>query len=602
MNQTEKDQILNRTKKHVEQTCFLIRDSIAAVKTAVARKKENFKTLGGEERVVFAKLLHFEEQRAAELEHLKGSPYFVKCDVTIDGEQKTWFFGKFGYKESDIFSWVTPAASIRFEQPGAFTYKHLDDAVTFGQLNAKEQYMIVDGNILFLAVESEDHPRELVYQEHFSTRKTVFVLPEIVAQMERAQDQVIRAHPKGPFVISGPAGSGKTTLALHRIAYLVQSPETTEIFPPESIIVFVQDQRTKDYFSHILPELGITNVTITTFSEWAIKILDLRDVMFVDRHVESEPEQDAFERAKLKVLQTLAPSKAQAQKRVFGTLEGLYANSFTSDQMTLFQKQSHEQVLDRYDLTVLLSLAHASDGQLSIVKDYYIELKNGKLKKKTGPLSVGYTLVLMDEFQNYLPEQLQLIKSCKREDQQSMMYVGDIAQQVRFGTLRDWSQINEQIPDDRSVSLTKVYRNTKEILTFIASLGYDVEIPPEVKQGAEVVQLKTASVDEEVAYIRKTRDRLENHQTIGVLAKQQRYLTPFEQAFSDDPQVRVFEIKEAQGVEFDVVCLVGVDADTFIDLKKDQEKTRILRNLIYIALTRAMSELHILGKEPLAPM
>ena len=48
-------------------------------------------------------------------------------------------------------------------------------------------------------------------------------------QMEKAQDQVIRAHHAGPLVISGPAGSGKTTLALHRVAFLTQSPETMAV-------------------------------------------------------------------------------------------------------------------------------------------------------------------------------------------------------------------------------------------------------------------------------------------------------------------------------------------------------------------------------------
>lgn len=66
--------------------------------------------------------------------------------------------------------------------------------------------------------------------------------------MEKAQDQVIRASHKGSLVIGGPAGSGKTTLALHRVAYLTQAPETSEFYPTKSIIVFVQDTGTKITF------------------------------------------------------------------------------------------------------------------------------------------------------------------------------------------------------------------------------------------------------------------------------------------------------------------------------------------------------------------
>ncbi|HNW09616.1 MAG TPA: hypothetical protein PKM52_03475, partial [bacterium] len=112
----------------------------------------------------------------------------------------------------------------------------------------------------------------MIYQEYFSTRKTSFILPEIVAQMEKAQDQVVRAEYGGKLAITGPAGSGKTTLALHRAAYLLQSPETVDKLDANQIIVFVQDDSTRDYFSHLLPELGINDVEITTMASWARKI------------------------------------------------------------------------------------------------------------------------------------------------------------------------------------------------------------------------------------------------------------------------------------------------------------------------------------------
>jgi DNA helicase-2/ATP-dependent DNA helicase PcrA len=116
-----------------------------------------------------------------------------------------------------------------------------DYAPQSGELISKEQYMITDGKIVFMAFESLEQARELIYQEYFSQRKSSFLLPEIVEQMEQAQDKVIRAHHQGSFLISGAAGSGKTTLALHRVAYLLQSPDTAERFKTENTIVFVQD-------------------------------------------------------------------------------------------------------------------------------------------------------------------------------------------------------------------------------------------------------------------------------------------------------------------------------------------------------------------------
>ena len=88
----------------------------------------------------------------------------------------------------------------------------------------------------------------------YARMKGFFVLPEIVSQMEKTQDIVIRACYKNPLLISGPAGSGKTTLALHRIAYLLQAPDTNIIYDTDPAVVFVQDDKTKEYFSKIMDE------------------------------------------------------------------------------------------------------------------------------------------------------------------------------------------------------------------------------------------------------------------------------------------------------------------------------------------------------------
>ncbi len=600
MDQEKKDQILSSAKVHVTKTCSVIAHSKKNVEESAQKKALQLKNMDPGDKLVFSRILAFEKARVYELDHLKDSPYFVKCTIKKDGSEneEEWFFGKFGYKEEDIFSWVTPAASIRFEKPGKISYQPPGEKLVTGQLLAKEQYMIVDGKIMFMANESLKQERELIYQEHFSSRKEGFVLPEIVAQMEKAQDQVIRADYKGPFVISGPAGSGKTTLALHRIAYLVQSPETSDLISPESIIVFVQDEGTKDYFSHLLPELGIKNVTITTFAKWASDILDLNEYEIVDQFGETEEEKDDYEKTKLKALRKYSAQEIKLGKNVFKTLESVYVDFLNQEQLGLFQGQQAQKQLDRFDLTVLLEVFKVSNGNLTQMREYFLELKNGTLKKKVGRLPVGYSLVLVDEFQNYLPEQISLIKGCKKENQQSVLYVGDIAQQIQIGTIREFDDVNEHVPEERLVALSKVYRNTQEILSFIGSLGYKVTVPKEVEKGSLVTEV-IATKSEEIEYVKKLVVNLDGAQTIGVLARHEEYLKEFKEEFKNEKQVRVFGIKESQGVEFDIVCLVGVEENTFIAPEDHPEKQRILKNLLYIALTRAMTELHILGRSKL---
>lgn len=146
-------------------------------------------------------------------------------------------------------------------------------------------------------------------------------MPEIVAQMEQTQDTVIRVSYKNVLLISGPAGSGKTTLALHRVAYLFQSPDASDRFNAHKILILVQDQSTKDYFSHLLPELGIRNINIQTFSQWAISVLGL-NYNYKYRIGITEKAKDEFEFFKLSVLNNLP--RISYQDDVIKLLDKLY--------------------------------------------------------------------------------------------------------------------------------------------------------------------------------------------------------------------------------------------------------------------------------------
>jgi DNA helicase IV len=604
MDQEQKDKILKEARGHVREIREEIQDSIDTTSANILQGKEDFKTLSASDQVTQMVLLQYGEKRLEELEQLYPSPYFVRCDVLLDGEQepRSMRFAKFPFSEHEIYSWTAPVATIRFEPMGRVRYVLPDGTEQAGQLLRRDQYMIVDGKVVFLSTESVDLARELVYQEHFSSRKQGFVLPEIVAQMEKAQDQVIRAHHVGPFVISGPAGSGKTTLALHRVAYLVQSPDTAPLYPSQQILVLVQDTGTKQYFSQLLPELGIHDVAISTFSEWAFEVLGLSGMKYVGHYGRTTGERDGYEYAKLNALRSA--SIAKGRKGLWDILENTYAAHFDADQMWMLNLQKKEKVLDRVDLTVLLMVEKAKRGSLGSVREYYLEQKNGKLKKKVGHVPLEYSLLVIDEFQNYLPEQLQLLRSCLKSSPGSVVYVGDMAQQIRLGTVRGWEEIGERISEDRKVKLQKVYRNTKNILRYIQELGYPVEILEGMREGVPVEEIVLGDAQAEIRYVEDLL-RGAGGRSVGVLAKNEEYLLSFREVFKDREDVRVFTIEESQGVEFDIVCLVGVNRKDWevsgsgLSEEFANEKRKILGDLLYIALTRAISELHVLGRHKL---
>jgi superfamily I DNA/RNA helicase len=131
-------------------------------------------------------------------------------------------------------------------------------------------------------------------------------------------------------------------------------------------------------------------------------------------------------------------------------------------------------------------------------------------------------------------------------------------------------------------------------------LGYVVSIPEGIREGVPVQKLLCQSIAEEIQEIEKIVKR-KDRGSIGILAKDTEYLLEIKDYFREEKDVFVLSMSEAQGVEFDIVCLVGLDEDTFVvhygeNTELQEEKQKIYKDLLYVALTRAMSELFVFGK------
>ncbi len=553
----------------------------------LSRRVKNFATPDGK---VEAIILANNRERDRQLEQISGSPYFMRCDVDFANESKELYFGKFQMVEENIYSWVSPIAQLRFASMGEASYVLPKGVSRTGIVLRKDQLMIVDGKIIFLSSETHDYERTLIHQEHLQGKKNEFVLPEIIAQMEKAQDEVIRADYFGSFLIAGPAGSGKTTLAFHRIAYLTQSPDTAKQFPGYNIIVFVQDESTKQYFGAILPQLGIEEVTVTTYEEWALDILGLTGYKFVQRYGESEKIKDELEYYKNTALMSDNQESLSVSADI--QLRTSYRPFLPKAYHEIFERQLMEKKLDRFDLTLLL-LNKMEDGKLYANRRVVTEDKRGNLKMAVKKIALSYAFVVIDEAENYLAKQITVIKAGVNANK-SVLYVGDLAQQTKYGTIKTWAEANENFLNTNKVILDKVYRNTKEILEYVRKEGYEVTIPERLKTGSVVV--------EERVFYGDLKDKIQEVQrqnkdvVIGVLYDSQ-YINKIEEFNGEFNDIKFLTFNEAQGVEFEVVILCKFPStnNEWLDYAEDLkfEKEKMAHDLWYVALTRSMNKLII---------
>ncbi len=600
-NSNNKDALLEAARLHLIKIREIIQEKLKEAQKNIATYKSRIPKLSPPDLYTVKNLLKSSEHIASVTEALYPSPYFIKCILQFDNqtERRIFYFSKFSLPEQNIYSWTSPAAAIRFQTPGVFNYPS-PDGIQTGNLYNKEQYLITNGHIVFMASESTENKRQLIYQEHFSKHKTDFILPEIVEQMEEAQDKAIRTPATKSLLITGPAGSGKTTLALHRVAYLLQSPDTAENYSPEKTLVLVNDASSQKYFSTILPELGIANVSINTFANFVLEKMRLTDYRIISQHEHSSQEQELYSFEKYKAL------KQGIQEIYTGDpwklLKHIYNSTLSDTSLGLLRQQESSRTFDRFDITALFTAYLNAHGGLVGSETSYTQLKGGKVKRSTKTIRQDYSLVVLDEVQNYFPLQLSAMTRCVSPTG-SCVYVGDLAQQTKLFTVRKWDEVGADFTPASTIQLTKIYRSTKQILDYIYNLGFKIDVSETARNGSEVLE-HTGTNQINNQNVLSTLIQNKPNVLIGIIAKDKIDLEPFLPLADRYKKVRLLTIAEAQGVEFDIVCLVGITKKQFsipahAPQELRQQLKQIYKDLLYVALTRAVNELYIFGSHNL---
>ena len=229
------------------------------------------------------------DKKLKELTILKESPYFGRVtfnDLEFD-QKDTLYVGRFGVTpegsyEPVIVDWRAPVASLFYHGSlGEASYTSLDGPIKC-DIEGRRQIIVKKGELKGVfdsAIDVKDDILQMVLSNNSSDK-----LKDVIMTIQQEQDEIIRKERTSNIVVNGVAGSGKTTIALHRVAYLLYNyrkelEDKVLILGPNGIFM--------EYISQVLPSLGEVGVKQETFASFALKEMDSElYIMSFDKYLE----------------------------------------------------------------------------------------------------------------------------------------------------------------------------------------------------------------------------------------------------------------------------------------------------------------------------
>jgi DNA helicase-2/ATP-dependent DNA helicase PcrA len=591
----------------------------------------------------------------------KASPYFGHMRLQHDdGERRDILIGKQTFIKDGvrIVDWRNAPISRLFYQnrPGDDYEIEIAERMVAGQMVARRTVTVDEGELVRVGDESGTYVRgeqgwvsvnnvrpslsggEGVAVRPDSTRPVMGIrghvpslgggwrqrtdkhLPAIASLLDPEQFEMITSQDVGLLAVQGSAGSGKTTVALHRIAYLAfQNPHR---FAPHSTLVIVFSRALCRYISQVLPALGVQGVKVLPFESWVSEQRRghfprsppgySKDTPVVVSRLKRHP-------ALLPMLQEAVGAHPKMRpKQLFDELftnrawlrEGFERHApgaFSADELKRVHRWCTRQhfirdeghgpndeppTLDAEDDTILLTLYRLHHGMLH--------------KKKQNPLT--YNHLVVDEAQDLSAIELTLLTSTVRKNH-PITLAGDTAQRVTDqGGFDNWNDVFETLGlDHATLSPLKVsYRSTLSIMRLArAVLGHLAPDEPVLapREGAPCELFQFRDKGAAFSFLSDVLHDLINAEPNASVAVLTRYEHQADEAyaalyradiptlyrvrdqdFSFAPGVEVTDIRQTKGLEFDYVILLDVDSSTFSEADS-------ARHLLHVGMTRAAHQL-----------
>jgi len=587
------------------------------------------------------------------LEKQKQNPYFTRVDFVYEGEQaaEKIYVGPFSFSTNEqgllIYDWRAPVASIFYDYDLGAAHFQTPVGTAAGEIKRKRQIKFKDGELDYV-VETDTTVFDEVLQNELRQQKGG-QMSTIISTIQKEQNQVIRDSRSKDMVIQGVAGSGKTSIALHRIAFLLY--HFRDRITSDQVMILSPNRTFSQFIAQVLPELGEDPVTEWTIDEFGQTLSGIREVpsrfheieaLYLNEHSQLSERisylssKQCVENLKeyLREFERFIPQtitigdydydaeyilkryKAYKKKPIYerfrliaeDILENLRSRPFQPKQKPT-KKQLFNRLKKMFNYSTSTKLYHhfLAEQNFSIKKmvSYsdlfpiiYIRLFIEGIDEFS---QIRYLII--DEMQDYTPIQYEVFKklfSCP------VLLIGDFTQSLTTINEMNLGELQVCYPKAQSIFLTKSYRSTYEIISCAKKIIDDQTIEPVLRHGREPQKRVVHSRAEEISSIIEITEQLrdEGLTTIALITKTlsraNEWLELLKERGIDcgiiaDESTNLQEhlficpLVQSKGLEFDAVIIVDADEENYPDLLGKQQ--------LFVAATRAMHALYFLQRK-----
>lgn len=575
-------------------------------------------------------------------ENSKVMPIYIGIHTFYDPESRATL----------IHDWRAPVSSMFYDHElGEAGYRSPSGEIK-GVISLKRQYRIRGGKMEFM-IESALTVHDDILQKELSSNADD-KMKNIVATIQREQNQIIRNEDIRTLIIQGVAGSGKTSIALHRIAYLLYT--FRDSISSKDILIISPNKVFSDYISNVLLELGEETVPETSMEQILSGVLEhkykYQTYFGLVNELLEKPSSSLIDRIAYKAsfgfISELDKFILHIENTYFKAADVKLTKyitipaPFIEEQYLRFNRYPIRRRFDamadymldmlkiQYAFTVTtagrnllkkeIRLMFAGNNDIQVYKDFFKWTNNpGMFKMRKGhtleysdlaPLAYLHLALegngnqpfrvkhlLIDEMQDYSPIQYKVIQKlfpCRKT------VLGDAGQSVNPYGSSTAETIQKSLTASEIMKLCKSYRSTFEITDFAQKIHPNAELEPVARHGEKPQILQFGSAVEELSGIMGliSTYRKSGYKSLGIICKteqQAREMADVLKSYANDISFLSSQSSAfVQGIVITSAHMAkGLEFDEVIIPQTDERNYRseIDKSMLYVAVTRAMHRL-----------